>query len=105
MSSDLLKISPFSGLLDFNSSLSAFVPKGSDVLDEILISRDAADTRPLAMKNSDNKIVGSVFNDKMKSVLSKQTCKLESLHKCILHLVTFPQGISKISQSCHKESF
>ena len=63
--------------IDFNSSLSAFVPKGNEVLDEVLISRDAADTRPLAMKNSDNKIVGSVLNDKLKPILSKQTCKLQ----------------------------
>ena len=63
--------------LDFNDSLSAFVPKGSDDLDEVLISRDATDTRPLSMKNSDNKTVGSVFNDKMKPVLSKQLCKLQ----------------------------
>ena len=63
--------------LDFNSSLSIFVPKGEDPMDDVLISREATDTRPLGLKNSDNKLIGGVQNDKMKPALSKGLCKLQ----------------------------
>ena len=43
-------------------------PKGDDDLDRFEVTRKAADVRPIALKNSDNKLVASVYNRKISSI-------------------------------------
>ena len=58
--------------LQFNASLSVFAPKGTDTEDTPYeCSREPIDTRPLGLKNSDNKTICSVINDKIKYVAAK----------------------------------
>eukprot|EP00972_Heterocapsa_arctica_P065067 9604690-Heterocapsa_arctica.AAC.1 len=51
-----------------------FVPKGEDELDEQSVSREPVDTRPLSLKNSDNKLACSVLNFKFKAPLATGAC-------------------------------
>jgi hypothetical protein len=59
--------------LDFNDSISLFIPKGEEELDHIEILRHSEDTRPLGLKNSVNKILAGVANWSCKPALSKST--------------------------------
>ena len=61
----------------FNDSIMLFVPKGEDELDAEAISRDPTDTRPLSLKNSDNKLICSVFNHKLRAPLAAAACELQ----------------------------
>ena len=59
--------------LDFNDSISLFIPKGEEELDHIEILRHSEDTRPLGLKNSVNEILAGVANWSCKPALSKST--------------------------------
>ena len=48
--------------IPYNDSLTVFAPKGDDPHDYLEVTRDASDTRPLALKNADNKVVGGVVS-------------------------------------------
>ena len=52
--------------IKFNDSLTCFPPKGEEENDKNTIVRFAQDTRPLGLKNSDNKIIGGVQNNTFK---------------------------------------
>ena len=58
---------------DFNCLLAVFIPKG--VKDHDTVSsceRTAAETRPLGMKNSDNKIMIAVVDTKIQTVVQQR---------------------------------
>jgi len=58
--------------LEFNSSLSVFAPKGTDKDDTAYCcTREPSETRPLALKNSDNKTICAVVNRSLKYVAAK----------------------------------
>eukprot|EP00969_Alexandrium_andersonii_P256398 11334954-Alexandrium_andersonii.AAC.1 len=50
------------GELGLNASLGVFVPKGDSELMEGRVARKAEDTRPLNLKNTDNKAIAAVAN-------------------------------------------
>ena len=54
--------------LDFNDALHVFAPKGDEDLDHVEILRSPCDTRPLGMKNSDNKTIAACTNQKIKRI-------------------------------------
>jgi hypothetical protein len=55
----------------FNDSLGVFAAKGDDEQDRVEVTRAVVDTRPLGLKNTDNKTIGGVVNMVVKPVLSK----------------------------------
>ena len=59
--------------LSFNESLICFAPKGSDPLDVELVTREAGNTRPLSLKNTDNKNIMSVNMKRLECTYSKVT--------------------------------
>ena len=63
--------------ISFNSSLLVFPPKGEEDGDEIAIERDSKDTRPISLKNSDNKIVSSVGNFSLSAPIALGSCRLQ----------------------------
>ena len=62
--------------MEFNLSLMVFVPKGGEP-DESTVVREPCDTRPLSLKNTDNKVVCSVINHKMRLPLSTHACSIQ----------------------------
>ena len=56
--------------LEFSHSLMVFIPKGVDVLDRESVTREATDTRPISLKNSDNKVVCAAINHKLRHALT-----------------------------------
>ena len=63
--------------LEFNASLTIFLPKGDEAGDAVGLVRDPANTRPLALKNSDNKIIATAVNSRIKSVVSRHSNKIQ----------------------------
>ena len=63
--------------IDFNQSVSCFPPKGDCEGDEIECVRWACDTRPLSLKNSDNKIVAGSTNITIRNVVAKHTTRVQ----------------------------
>ena len=62
----------------FNSSIMLFTPKGEDESDSYSERvRVASATRPLSLKNTDNKIVGSVYNYKLSGPVASSRCKVQ----------------------------
>ena len=61
----------------FDDSVTCFPPKGDDAEDVNQCTRAADDTRPLSLKNSDNKTICSVMNRKSKKTISASTCHLQ----------------------------
>jgi len=61
----------------FNHSLTVLPPKGSEPGDADRVVRKAEDTRPLSLKNSDNKTVAGVTNDKLAGVVAKWSNKAQ----------------------------
>ena len=56
--------------LTYNSSITIFIPKGDDPLDKEEITREADATRPLSLKNADNKSNAAVTNVTLRAVIS-----------------------------------
>ena len=48
--------------MEFNTSITVFIPKGEDENDRIEVLRSADEVRPISLKNSDNKIICSTMN-------------------------------------------
>ena len=63
--------------ISFNNSLSAFVPKGTRHEDATEVIRPPDETRPLALKNTDNKTLCGVLNAAIKQPLHKFSCHLQ----------------------------
>ena len=61
----------------FNDNLAEFLPKGEAPGDPIEVLRQAGDTRPLGLKNMDNKIIAAVFNHALKAPLVSSTSGLQ----------------------------
>ena len=57
--------------LHFNESLTVFPPKGEDEDDANEITRDAQNTRPISLKNTDNKLICQAFNRKADRVVPR----------------------------------
>ena len=58
---------------EFNNSISIFPPKGDEEDDDTDLTRSPMNTRMLSLKNSDNKIIASVINRKMKLIVAETT--------------------------------
>jgi hypothetical protein len=63
--------------IGFNNTLAMFPPKGDEEADSDEILREACDTRPLGMKNCDNKTVAGVYNAACKRTLSASANRLQ----------------------------
>jgi hypothetical protein len=63
--------------MDFNDSLTHFVPKGESDHDPVEVVRDATETRPLGCKNTDNKTICGVWNATCRRALSVSACRLQ----------------------------
>ena len=66
----------------FNYSLSASIGKGEEEGDILEMIRAAVDTRPLALKNSDNKIVGGALNASSKPAITESANRLQRGFVC-----------------------
>ena len=61
---------------NLNDHLMAFLPKGSEEADLAEgATREAASTRPLALKNTDAKLLATGVNDKIKGILALHSPK------------------------------
>ena len=58
--------------IDFNDSITVFPPKGVEPGDSVDLIRDPMNTRPIALKNSDNKIICGVANNIIKHGIAKR---------------------------------
>ena len=56
----------------------ANIPKGEELDDHIEIVRKATDTRPINLKNTDNKIVAKALNISITPALMSQACELQN---------------------------
>ena len=63
--------------ISFNDGVMVFAPKGEREGDESAVHREAIDTRPLSLKNSDNKLVCGVMNFKCRGPLTRGACPLQ----------------------------
>lgn len=63
--------------LDFNDTLMTFIPKGEEELDEKEVVRSPESTRPLGLKNSDNKLIAAVTNGSLKRGVSGGACEVQ----------------------------
>eukprot|EP00972_Heterocapsa_arctica_P005767 852504-Heterocapsa_arctica.AAC.1 len=62
----------------FNDSLMVFAPKDTDSAQDINDGvRLACDTRPLSLKNYDNKLICSAINFSLKRLVSVWACELQ----------------------------
>ena len=55
-----------------------FPPKGDPARDKIEIVRTPGDTRPLGLKDSGNKIVGTTYTRSLKPALAQGACPLQN---------------------------
>jgi hypothetical protein len=63
---------------EFNDSATLFVPKGEFESDAVAICREPLETRPLSLKNSDNKICAAVVNRSIADVVKQGTHKTQN---------------------------
>ena len=63
--------------LGFNDSVTVFIPKGEADNDLDLLARHPGETRPLGLKNSDNKTIASNINYSLKPIIFNNACKLQ----------------------------
>ena len=61
----------------FNDGVNVYAPKGEETGDSEEVVRAASDTRPLSLKNSDNKITGGTIQMSLKVVLQVSASKLQ----------------------------
>ena len=78
--------------IGFNASISAFLAKGESSSDTLEVVREAADTRPLSMKNTDNKLVAGAFNLKIKTFTASK------LHRHQQGFVVGGQGSTNVCE-------
>ena len=82
--------------IDFNDGISIFPPKGEEAGDDVDFIRDPGNTRPLTLKNTDNKLIATVTNTKIKSTLST---KSNAIQQGFIHGRTFLKNIVEIDTS------
>lgn len=63
--------------ISYNDGQQVFITKGEDEEDDKLVSRFPSETRPLTLKNDDNKIIAATFNFSAKQVLKKGACWIQ----------------------------
>ena len=63
--------------LGFNDSVTIFIPKGEADNDLDLLARHPGETRPLGLKNTDNKTIASNINQSLKPLIFHNACKLQ----------------------------
>ena len=61
----------------FNDSVTVFIPKGESDNDLELLARHPGETRPLGLKNSDNKTIAATINHSLKPLINDNACKLQ----------------------------
>ena len=66
-------------LTSFNHLRKEFIPKGESPADQEVV-RTCADTRPLALKNTDNKTIAGVNNYLRRPVLSASLASLRTVN-------------------------
>ena len=65
-------------MIDFSDGLQMFAAKGTAPDDPIEVIRAPGDTRPLGLKNTDNKTIAGVTNNAMKHPIAKSANKLQN---------------------------
>ena len=63
--------------IEYNDTLFQFAPKGEEPDDPEEVIRNAEDTRPLGLRNTDNKIISGTMNNTFKPALTKHASKLQ----------------------------
>ena len=63
--------------LSFNDSVTVFIPKGESDNDLELLARHPGETRPIGLKNSDNKTIAGTINHSLKPIINDNACKLQ----------------------------
>jgi hypothetical protein len=61
----------------FNAGLFVFPPKGSSPDDATAVHREVKDTRPITLKNTDNKILAGVQNFALAPVVAEGACSTQ----------------------------
>jgi hypothetical protein len=64
-------------LIEFNDTLQVFTPKGEEELDDKEIVRSPDSTRPLGLKNTDNKAIAACTNSSIKHAVARDACELQ----------------------------
>jgi len=62
---------------DFNEALTEWAVKGEEENDHVEVVRSPDSVRPLSLKNSDNKIICGVLNDKLSAPINQGACSLQ----------------------------
>ena len=57
----------------FNDSATLFIPNGEFEADAVAICREPLETRPLSLKNADNKAIAAVVNRSVSEVIKEGT--------------------------------
>jgi len=63
--------------MEFNDALTAFTPKGETDDDKQEVVREPDSTRPLSLKNTDNKSICAVLNRKIRHPIRTAACKIQ----------------------------
>ena len=63
---------------EFNHALQVFAPKGDQPLDDFVVLRSPEDTRPLALKNTDNKAIAGAFAAASRRPLTLGPCSIQN---------------------------
>jgi hypothetical protein len=63
--------------MSFGFSLAVFISKGEEDGDSTFVARAASQVRPLALKNTDNKIICGIWNYALAKTLARQCCPLQ----------------------------
>ena len=85
--------------LDFNIAVHLFPPKGEEEGDEDQVIRDPESTRPLALRNSDSKIIAGVANGKVKNTIAKYANPIQKgfvIHRDFLEHVVASDALARI---------
>jgi hypothetical protein len=61
----------------FNQNVNVFIPKGECAGDDVEVTREVAETRPVGMKNKDNTIIGGVWNESAKPALAASANRIQ----------------------------
>jgi hypothetical protein len=65
-------------LIGFNDTLIVFKPKGSELHDSVEVVRDPTSTRPLALKNADDKVISGAIHYVTKAPVAKCASRLQN---------------------------
>lgn len=62
---------------EYNDNVNIFLPKGSEAADEQETVREPMNTRPIALKNADNKIICAAVNNRIRHKISESACWIQ----------------------------